>query len=300
MTKDHEAPTKGESAADAADSSIDEAPVQESPINQPVAEAFPSSPSPPDQVDRSSLHAEAERLRAFKNAKLKKNNQTPCPACATLVHIDENLCPHCNTDIAANNALVRESVRRLKDINSQLGSIRGQAWRSRLKRIIWPIWQRVQGFFLDPTRRDDLRVMIPSLAGFLAVVIVVRVTGNTLLFWSVSIVGGVAAYYLLGRSRTRRYVTMDFYRLALVFGLMLVMTTSVVGPTSFSGGTARAMVTVQSAKVNIRRSATTDSRIVTTVQEGDQLAVLKRGDAWYKVKTPDGKTGWVFANLVKE
>ena len=287
MSKDHEAPPQ--------DAPVKDTPEQSVPAHEPVQPA-----AQPPSLDRSSLSAEANRLKEFKSQKVKKNNKTQCPACATLVHIDASLCPHCNTDIAANNALVRESLRRLDEINAQLGPVRRHTWTSRVTRLFWPATKKIQGFIVDPTRRDDLRILIPSLLVFFALVIALRATGNTMLFWSVSIVGAVAAYLLLGRSRTRRFVTLDFYRLALVVGTALIMTTAMVRPTSFSGGTARASVIVEPAVVNIRNSATIDSRIVTTVRKGDKLEVIEREDLWYKVKTPDGKTGYVFSRLVKD
>jgi len=51
---------------------------------------------------------------------------------------------------------------------------------------------------------------------------------------------------------------------------------------------------------NIRESATTDSQIVATANDGDKLTVLERRGAWYKVKTSDGQTGWVYSSLVKD
>jgi hypothetical protein len=294
MTTDRKAPTKGGPTG--------YTPVEEAPEERPAEQSDQLKAQPPAQPaqDRSSLYLEAERLGEFKKRKIKNNNQTPCPACATPVHIDANLCPHCSSDIAANNALVRESMRRLDEINSQLGSVRGHAWISRLSRLIWPIREKARAFFSDPRVREDLKVLIPSLVAFFALILVIRALGNGFLFWAVTIVGGVVAYSLLGRRSEMRNVTMDLYRMALVFGLVLVMTITVVRQTSLTAGTGSSSVTVESRIVNIRSAASTDSRVVTQVNQGDRLRVIERGDTWYKVKTPDGKTGWVFANLVKD
>jgi N-acetylmuramoyl-L-alanine amidase len=56
---------------------------------------------------------------------------------------------------------------------------------------------------------------------------------------------------------------------------------------------------VQSSTVNIRQSATTNSKIITTVKRGDKLKVTDKTASWYKIKTKAGKTGWVHASLVK-
>jgi len=84
-------------------------------------------------------------------------------------------------------------------------------------------------------------------------------------------------------------------------GLLLVLTSSlgcskVSGIMPFKGDPT---VQVQSSTVNIRQSATTNSKIITTVKRGDKLTVTDKTKSWYKIKTKAGKTGWVHASLVK-
>ena len=90
-------------------------------------------------------------------------------------------------------------------------------------------------------------------------------------------------------------------RTLFVSGLLLVLTSSLgcskissVNP--FKGDPT---VQVQSSTVNIRQSATTSSKIITTVKRGEKLKVTDKTESWYKIKTKAGKTGWVHASLVK-
>lgn len=64
----------------------------------------------------AELQAEVDRLLAFRREWVRDDDMTPCPACTILVRISDNHCVHCNTDISPNNALVRESVRRLDEL----------------------------------------------------------------------------------------------------------------------------------------------------------------------------------------
>ncbi len=98
----------------------------------------------------------------------------------------------------------------------------------------------------------------------------------------------------------KRYIT-GFSRTLFASGLLLVLTGSlgcskVAGINPFKGDPT---VQVQSSVVNIRASATTSSRVITTVKRGDKLKVTDKTESWYKIKTKAGKTGWVHASLVK-
>jgi hypothetical protein len=41
-------------------------------------------------------------------------------------------------------------------------------------------------------------------------------------------------------------------------------------------------------------------RIFDTIAVGDPVKVLEAADPWYKVKTRDGKTGWVYSTMFKD
>jgi hypothetical protein len=60
-----------------------------------------------------------EELIEFKKERVK-GDMTPCPSCTLLVHIAAKRCPHCGSDVTANNALVRETLRHIHEIAAQL------------------------------------------------------------------------------------------------------------------------------------------------------------------------------------
>lgn len=250
--------------------------------------------------DYSSLQAEASRLLNFKRQHIRNQNQTPCPACTTLVHINSRQCPHCNSDIAAHTALAREELRKLNAITAELYELhKRQGGHHSSGSSQGPFWKRFISFFSDPQLREDAKVVLPSLLLFFVLIVSLRVMGNWLLFWSVALVGGAFAFVLLKRSSFRRHVTIDLYRAVLVFGLAIVLSTAVGRPTSSGPRGLASKVRVQRPVVNIRASATTDSRVVTTARKGDRLSVLDRQGSWYKIQTAEGQTGWVYAELVK-
>ncbi|MDH3214854.1 MAG: SH3 domain-containing protein [Candidatus Krumholzibacteria bacterium] len=246
----------------------------------------------------ASLQEEASRLAEFKKQNVKRQNQTPCPACATYVHINANKCPHCSSDIAANNALVRESLRRLDEVNADLDTLHTKHMR-RHKATARPFSEQVRSF-VTPQMRDDMKIIVPSFFLLFVVLVALRFTGIEPLFWSITIAGGFIAYSLLNKSNMRRFVTIDLYRSVLVIGLLIVMGSALPKPAALlSWGTASS-VEVQRPVANIRASSSTDSRIVTTAQQGDNLQVITRRGDWYHIKTSDGQTGWVYASLVKK
>lgn len=62
---------------------------------------------------------ELEELMEFKRERIQ-GDRTPCPSCTLLVPIDERRCPHCGSDVSANNALVRETMRHIDEITAQI------------------------------------------------------------------------------------------------------------------------------------------------------------------------------------
>lgn len=56
--------------------------------------------------------------------------------------------------------------------------------------------------------------------------------------------------------------------------------------------------TVTASTVNLRKSASTSSSIITTLDKGAKLTILKTSSSWSNVKTASGKTGWVLSKYV--
>ena len=48
-----------------------------------------------------------------------------------------------------------------------------------------------------------------------------------------------------------------------------------------------------SIRLNLRSGAGTQFKIIGAVETGDELQVLKTGDSWTRVKTSEGKLGWI-------
>jgi hypothetical protein len=259
-----------------------------------------AAPEDEPQRPQDDLEWELNRLRDFKKGNVKRNNQTLCPACATHVSIKANKCPQCSSDIAANNALVRESLRRLEEVTAELDAIRDEHMERIHGAPTRPFSERLQAFFFDPQTREDMKIVLPSLVLFFVGVATLRVLGNQMLFWTFSIAGGVIAYSLFSRLGVKRLVTIDLYRSVLVFGLLALLASSVAQPTSWWSGAAPKRVEVLPSTVNIRTASTTQSAVLTTAHRGDKLVVIERRNDWYKINTKDGQEGWVYASLVRD
>jgi len=107
----------------------------------------------------------------------------------------------------------------------------------------------------------------------------------------------------LGRKwNLQNYLRAGLSRTLFLTGVMLVMSSSI----GCSSKIVRTMtfqnddtVQVQGSTVNVRQSATTSSRVISTVKRGDKLEVIEKTGSWYQIKTASGRTGWVHASLVK-
>jgi len=132
-----------------------------------VLDEAPAAQEQVEEVDeRAALKAELAALVELTNKKVDRNDLTPCAGCTILVPITVNECPHCNSNIAANNALMRESLRRLAEIRGELD---GEHERHAEDRHEEPekvaFWSRIKRSFSgsgtpadgksDPVTRDD-------------------------------------------------------------------------------------------------------------------------------------------------
>jgi hypothetical protein len=69
-----------------------------------------------DPDRRDEIH---ELLRIKKMHKID-GRTVPCPSCTVPVEITINQCPFCESDIAAETALARETTRRLRELSGEL------------------------------------------------------------------------------------------------------------------------------------------------------------------------------------
>jgi N-acetylmuramoyl-L-alanine amidase len=57
---------------------------------------------------------------------------------------------------------------------------------------------------------------------------------------------------------------------------------------------------VSGTAANIRSGPGTDYNVVSRAGQGDRLTLLEKSSDWYKVRLPDGNTGWIVAWLMEE
>lgn len=155
------------------------------------------------------LRAELESLLAITSNKISRGDLTPCPACTILVDIKANDCPHCNSYIAPNNALMRESLRRINEIRAELDGEHAEVVeRHRGASAPQGFWERFRHFFSgsEPVQEPP-KSSIPQPDG---------------------------------------------------------------------------------------------PRILDSVSPGDALKVIEYDHPWYKIKTRDGRTGWIYSTLAMD
>jgi len=232
---------------------------------------------------RAELESEAERLNKFKRENIKKGDQTPCPACATLISVNANKCRHCSSDISAKNALTREILRKLDEVESELAALSPAG----------PMMATVKKLITRPTFGPEIKILLPSLVAYFGLVVALRYLAHPMIFWGTCVAGAVIGFVLFNRFRYAKFVTVESYRSVLVIGLLIVMGSALL-PSVDAGQT----VVVQKPVANIRQINTTDSDIMATARQGDKLRVFGEDNGWYNVRTADGKTGWIFGTLV--
>lgn len=246
------------------------------------------------------LNDEVRRLLDFKKGNVRGRNRTPCPACATPIDINANKCPHCASEIADHTRNVRQQLGALDRITAELDKLHSSYIECREEEsAMQPLVERVRRALSGPQAAAGIKTVLPSFLLFFAFVATLRIIGNGLLFWAGSIAAGVVAYSLLKKSGYRYYVTIDLYRAALIVGLVIVMSGAISSPQSGWSFSWAERVEVVQPLANIRESATTDSRVVTTANQGDKLKLVERQGSWYRVEK-NGQTGWIHSSLVKE
>jgi SH3-like domain-containing protein len=77
--------------------------------------------------------------------------------------------------------------------------------------------------------------------------------------------------------------------LALVFAAALLLALPSFADTGWVRGEIR---------LNLRSGAGTQFKIIDSVETGDQLQVLERGESWTRVRNAEGKTGWIPAGYL--
>lgn len=63
---------------------------------------------------------EIDELLRIKKERRIDAGRVPCPSCGVVVEMAINRCPFCDSDIAAETALARETTRRLRELSGEL------------------------------------------------------------------------------------------------------------------------------------------------------------------------------------
>jgi hypothetical protein len=96
--------------------------IAKDPVQRPADSAKPASPP---QTEKRVLSApdrgdEIDELLRIKKSRRFDANRVPCPSCGVVVDTTLNRCPFCESDIAAETALARETMRRLRELSGEL------------------------------------------------------------------------------------------------------------------------------------------------------------------------------------
>jgi hypothetical protein len=83
-------------------------------IESPAEPTVPTARQDPDRRE------EIDELLRIKRVHRFDAGQVPCPSCTVVVDIKINRCPFCESDIAAETALARETTRRLRELSGEL------------------------------------------------------------------------------------------------------------------------------------------------------------------------------------
>lgn len=253
-----------------------------------------------EQKKYFSLDDEARRLLEFKKENIRKNRLTPCPECATWINLKARKCPQCTSDISAHTQKVQEQLKKLDEISAELYELHKKKMELYHEGTPYkPIWERVQTFFTDKQLLQDFKIVIPTLVSFFALLFFLKSQDYGILFWLAAIGGGTGLYFLFKRWNLKKFIVLDLYRTALVFGLVILLTATLFSKVTVwpaKSGKQTAVITAPSA--NLRESPSTSADVVATVQQGERVTVTGKRGSWYKVKTENRKRGWIHAELV--
>lgn len=91
----------------------------------------------------------------------------------------------------------------------------------------------------------------------------------------------------------------NWYQVKTSAGTIGWVSSEYVGTTAAKAAAEKTQTgTITATTLNLRDSASTDSNIIVTLNQGASLTILKSEGNWYQVKTSAGTTGWVSAAYV--
>lgn len=259
------------------------------------------TPAPPlVQSQQSLLYAEARRLLDFKRQHITRQNQTPCPECAVPVSVQARKCPHCGSEIAEYTDAARQALGELNALTREIAELHSRELSRYAEGIrARSLRERAALFFADPQVQRDLRILLPAALLLFVVLVLVRVSASGLVFWLVAPLAGSLAWVTLRRSGVNHYVAVDLYRTLLAAGLGVLLCSALFAPRGFWPTSLTPTVSVKVQGANLRQQATADSKVVGSAARGERLHVVDRSGSWFRVRTDEGETGWIYADLVE-
>jgi hypothetical protein len=148
------------------------------------------------------------------------------------------------------------------------------------------------------SQNENLKIVFAVLIGFFVSVSLLGGTVYEFSFWVTALIVGFLLWNV-------NHVSVDLFRILMALCLIIILNSSLGRPMNFlpdasslKGTSQDTTVEVRSSAVNIREAPNTDSGIVFTAQQGDELKVIDKRGSWYKVRTGSGTTGWVHSSLV--
>lgn len=134
--------------------------------------ANPATPSPSTDMD-AARGDEVNELLRIKQSRRMTETKVPCPSCGVVVEMTINRCPFCESDIAAETALARETTRRLRELTGALDlehatrlreTPKPRGFFARLKCLFTgdPAPEPINTFASDPTATRLLKNLAPG------------------------------------------------------------------------------------------------------------------------------------------
>jgi hypothetical protein len=132
--------------------------LEEKTVTEKTVEPTETEATEATGVTEQDIASELEELLRFKRKHVPKEGLTGCPACTTLVDVTANKCPHCSSYIAPNNALVRETLRRIAEIEAGLDSEHKHLAESQRLTQDRSFWGRIRGMFSSSPAEPEMPV----------------------------------------------------------------------------------------------------------------------------------------------
>ena len=89
---------------------------------------------------------------------------------------------------------------------------------------------------------------------------------------------------------------MSFTRKIFILTILFLLIAISFSITSFAEESVRGVVVANG--VNIRSDASIESSVVSSLKLGEYVDIIDSNDEWYNIQLGDGKTGWVYSDLI--